>query len=207
MSASKYSYIGGFDGTSNVLAGMLTGIPVKGTQAHSFITCFLGLSDLNSSTIAHPDGKQAPVEFVELVLSKLDALGSAGKTNEGELAAMISYAQSFPRTFLALVDTYDTLMSGVPNFLAVGWGLFEVGYQPIGIRLDSGDLAYLSVETRKRFHRADSCIGEMVFSKCSIIASNDINEDVLLSLGRAEHEIDVFGMYSMSTQLILRLFR
>jgi nicotinate phosphoribosyltransferase len=185
--------MGGFDGTSNVLCGMHTGIPVKGTQAHSFITCFVGLCDLNSSYIATPNGDGEVVEFVELVLTKLELLGYSQKTNEGELAAMISYAQSFPDAFLALVDTYDTLMSGVPNFLAVGWSLHEVGYNPVGIRLDSGDLAYLSVETRHLFRNADSKIGKDIFTRCSIIASNDINEDVLLSLGRTENEIDVFG--------------
>ncbi|CAE7571078.1 NAPRT1 [Symbiodinium microadriaticum] len=194
MTASRYSYIGGFDGTSNVLAGMLTGIPVKGTQAHSFISCFLGLSDLNTSVIASPAAGQPPVEFVSVVLANLERLGYTNKTNEGELAAMISYAQSFPTSFLALVDTYDTLISGVPNFLAVGWGLFEVGYKPIGIRLDSGDLAYLSVEARSLFLAADVVVGQELFATCTIIASNDINEDVLLSLERAQHEIDVFAI-------------
>ena len=198
MTASRYSYIGGFDGTSNVLCGMFTGIPVKGTQAHSFITCFVGLSDLKTTLIASPIAGESPIEFVSVVMSKLDLLGFGNKTNEGELAAMISYAQSFPTSFLALVDTYDTLISGVPNFLAVGWALHEMGYKPTGIRLDSGDLAYLSVEARRQFRAADEIIGHELFTKCTIIASNDINEDVLLSLGRAENEIDVFGVFQIS---------
>eukprot|EP00602_Paraphysomonas_sp_CaronLab_P001175 CAMPEP_0185020246 /NCGR_PEP_ID=MMETSP1103-20130426/2846_1 /TAXON_ID=36769 /ORGANISM="Paraphysomonas bandaiensis, Strain Caron Lab Isolate" /LENGTH=515 /DNA_ID=CAMNT_0027551027 /DNA_START=102 /DNA_END=1649 /DNA_ORIENTATION=- len=192
MSASKYSYIGGFDGTSNVLSGMLTGIPVKGTHAHSFVMSYSGFSDLSRTTISNAVGKQ--VEFLELVKNKRKALGSTDKPNDGELAAFVSYAQSFPKGFLALVDTYDTLMSGVPNFLAVGWALHDLGFQPLGIRLDSGDLAYLSMEARRMFREADRIIGENIFETCSIIASNDINEDVLLSLGRCENEIDVFAI-------------
>lgn len=64
--------------------------------------------------------------------------------NDGELAAFIRYAQAFPTTFLALVDTYETILSGVPNYLSVALGLWRVaGIQAVGIRLDSGDLAYV----------------------------------------------------------------
>ena len=54
----------------------------------------------------------------------------------GELAAFIAYAQAFPKGFLALVDTYDTLQSGVPNFLCVALALSRMGHKPLGIRLD-----------------------------------------------------------------------
>merc|ERR1719197_699787 len=60
-------------------------------------------------------------------------------TNKGELAAFTSYAIAFPSSFLALVDTYDVLRSGLPNFLAVSLALRQCGYQPLGIRIDSGD--------------------------------------------------------------------
>lgn len=62
--------------------------------------------------------------------------------NDGELAAFIRYAQAFPTTFLALVDTYETILSGVPNYLSVALALWRIaGIKAVGIRLDSGDLA------------------------------------------------------------------
>ena len=70
-------------------------------------------------------------------------------TNEGELASFVAYAQAFPRGFVALVDTYDTMKSGVPNFVSVALGLLKMGYNPIGVRLDSGDLSYLSKATQE----------------------------------------------------------
>jgi nicotinate phosphoribosyltransferase len=193
FSASKYSFLGGFDGTSNVLAGKLSGIPVKGTHAHSFVMAYQGLAELKSTTLK-TEKEGVEVEFVDLVLEKLDFLGWSNKTNLGELAAFISFAQAFPQMFLALVDTYDTLRSGVPNFLAVGAALTDLGYQPIGIRLDSGDLAYLSNETRKLFIDADQLFNKSIFENCDIVASNDINEEVLLHLSRGKHEINVFGI-------------
>lgn len=62
-------------------------------------------------------------------------------SNKGELSAFLSYAYSFPDGFLALVDTYDTLDSGVINFLIVAKILSELGYRAKGVRLDSGNLA------------------------------------------------------------------
>lgn len=192
MSASRYAYMGGFDGTSNVLSGFVNNIPVKGTHAHSFVMSFTQLAELPCPTLPHAlSGEQR--EFVALVLEKKALLPWCARSNEGELAAFISYAQAFPGGFLALVDTYDSLLSGTPNYLAVGWALFELGYEPRGIRLDSGDLAYLSTRVRAMFQEADALIGQQVFSSGKIIVSNDINEDVLHSLNRSENSIDVFG--------------
>ncbi len=64
---------------------------------------------------------------------------------DSELEAFRAYAEVFPEGCLLLVDTYDTLGSGVPNAIKVFRELREKGYEPMGIRLDSGDLAYLSV--------------------------------------------------------------
>jgi nicotinate phosphoribosyltransferase len=193
ISASKYSYLGGFAGTSNVLAGKLFQIPVKGTHAHSFVMSYTQLADLHSTAITTPSGDT--VEFLALVLAKRSALGY-NDTNLGELAAFVAYAQAFPAGFLALVDTYDILRSGVRNFIAVGAVLWGLGYKPLGVRIDSGDLAHFSKEIRKCLQQVDAAEfqGETVFGKCNIVASNDINEHVLLNLAAQGHEIDTFGI-------------
>lgn len=198
MSASRYAYMGGFDGTSNVLSGFLHDLPVKGTHAHSYVMSFSDLDDISNTKIRHAS-RPEEVEFVSLVLQKRKELSCFPEGNDGELAAFITYAQAFPRGFLALVDTYDTLLSGVPSYLAVGWALHEVGYSPLGIRLDSGDLAYLSVKVRDMFRKADAVIGSDVFERGSIIVSNDINEDVLHSLRRSDNSIDI---YAVGTNLV-----
>jgi nicotinate phosphoribosyltransferase len=191
VSASRYSYLGGFDGTSNVLSGHLFHQPVKGTHAHSFVQAFHGLKDLDGKRhLSGIDGKKR--DFVSMVEEVREELGFTA-TNEGELTAFIAYARSFPHMFLALVDTYDTLKSGVPNFLCVAIALIRLGYTPAGIRLDSGDLAYLSKESRNLVIQA----GEKTqtdLSGIKIAASNDINEEVLLSLNQQGHEIDMFGI-------------
>jgi len=194
FSASKYSYVGGFDGTSNVLAAKLCGIACKGTHAHSYVMSYTGLSDLHKTTLADKKHGGKEVEFVQLCLQKRALLGYAA-THEGELAAYISYAQAYPDGLLALVDTYDTLGSGVPNFLAVGLALRDLGYDCLGIRLDSGDLSYLSKAAREKFRETDAKLdlGEF-FGKKNIVASNDLTEDVLYSLNQQQHEIDTFGI-------------
>lgn len=68
-----------------------------------------------------------------------------------ELYAFVSFACSYPATFSSLVDSYDTRESGIPNFLSVGLALADLGYQPLSIRLDSGDLAQLSIHAKKQF--------------------------------------------------------
>jgi nicotinate phosphoribosyltransferase len=191
ISASKYCYIGGFNGTSNVLAGKLFGLDVRGTHAHAYVMAHVDIKQLFTRNISTKDGKI--VDFVELVFQKKDFL-NFNSTNLGELAAFIEYAQAFPEGFLALVDTYDTLQSGVPNFILVALALDEIGYQPRGIRLDSGDLAYLSRETRAMFIKVDHKVGKNVLTKLTIVASNDINEEVLGSLNREGHSIDTFGI-------------
>ncbi len=193
VSASKYAYIGGFDGTSNVLAGKLFGMNVRGTMAHSYIMCYANLQELQSTTIPSPSDPAVRVEFLSLVLAKRAILGFEA-ANEGELAAFISYVQALPRNFLALLDTYDTLTSGVKNFISVAWALYEVGYKPLGIRLDSGDLGYLSLKVREAFLEVDAKIGISIFEKLNIAVSNDINEEVLLSLQRDGHSINTFAV-------------
>jgi nicotinate phosphoribosyltransferase len=191
VSASRYSYIGGFNATSNVRAGQLFGLPTLGTMAHSYVTSFFGLDEITNPDLAGPDGQKH--NFLDLVLQYRRQLGY-NHTNEGELAAFISFAQAFPEGFLALVDSYNTLESGVPNFVCVALALIHIGHKPIGVRLDSGDLAYFSKETRKLFRRTAETFSIESFSALSIVASNDIDESILFSLGQQGHEIDVFGI-------------
>ncbi|MCX6743718.1 MAG: nicotinate phosphoribosyltransferase [Candidatus Parcubacteria bacterium] len=191
ISAAKYAVMGGFNGTSNVLAGKLFNIPVKGTHAHAFVQSFTGLDDLTSPNINTWDGKV--VNFVELVMKYRRELGW-DNTNAGELIAFIAYAQAFPQGFLALVDTYNTLNSGVKNFLLVALALHECGYKALGIRLDSGDLAYLSQKSRELFKFVANKYQIAYFINLVIAASNDITVPGLLSMNQQGHEINTFGI-------------
>jgi nicotinate phosphoribosyltransferase len=187
ISASRYSYIGGFDATSNLAAGKLHGISTRGTHAHSFVSTFTSFESLFTRELGG-------VDIVDEALAVRKTLGFEG-ASDSELAAFIAYAQAFPDGFLALVDTYDTLNSGVPNFIAVASVLARLGHKAVGIRLDSGDLAYLSKEARSMFQDADKKLGEgSCIAKCLIMASNDINEAVLHSLNDQGHELDALGV-------------
>lgn len=104
-----------------------------------------------------------------------------------ELDAFMAYANTYPDGCLLLVDTYDTLNSGVPNAIKVFDYLKSKGHKPIGIRLDSGDLAYLSKEARKMLDAAGH-------SDCTIFASSDIDEYVLQALKEQGAKIDNYGV-------------
>lgn len=149
---------------------------------------FSSLSELDFPESRTIDG----IDMIEEV-QKIRRENNWMSTNEGELTAFISYAVSFPNGFLALVDTYDTLSSGVPNYCCVAIALYRLGYQPIGIRLDSGDLSYLSKEARNIFQTIGAKY-DFNLGGSKIVASNDINEAVLLSLNEQGHEVDVYGI-------------
>ncbi|KAF2882040.1 hypothetical protein ILUMI_24140 [Ignelater luminosus] len=198
LSASKYSYIGGFDGTSNVLAGKLFNIPVKGTHAHAYITSFTSFSELRSQTLTPKDGGE-PRDLLQLAVKWRTELVPLFKVvgteaSDGELAALISFAIAFPDGFMALVDTYDVKRSGLLNFCAVALALSELGYQALGIRIDSGDLAYLSNVAREYFSKISINYNIPWFKDLMIMASNDINEETILSLNDQGHKIDCFGI-------------
>ncbi|NLN69976.1 MAG: nicotinate phosphoribosyltransferase [Chloroflexi bacterium] len=91
---------------------------------------------------------------------------------EGELAAFQAYADIYPDDCLLLVDTIDTLQSGVPNAIRVFEKLRQKGHKPVGIRLDSGDLAHLSILAAKMLNEAG-------FPDVSIVLSNDLDELVI----------------------------
>jgi nicotinate phosphoribosyltransferase len=145
LAASRAAYIGGCEATSNVLAGKLFGIPVKGTHAHSWVMSF-----------------------------------------DDEMTAFEQYAAAMPNNCVFLVDTYDTI-EGVRKAIEVGRRLRETGHEMVGVRLDSGDLAYLSIEARK-------VLDEAGFPNAVIVASNDLDEGVVASLKHQGAKIAVWGV-------------
>lgn len=145
LAASRAAHIGGCSATSNVLAGKLYGIPVRGTHAHSWVMSF-----------------------------------------DTELDAFRNYARAMPNNCVFLVDTYDTL-EGVRNAIRVGLELRSAGHELVGIRLDSGDLAALSIEARKLLDQAG-------FTDAVVVASNDLDEFLMESLKNQGAKIRVWGV-------------
>jgi len=145
LAASRAAYVGGCVATSNVLAGKLFGIPVKGTHAHSWVMSF-----------------------------------------DSEEEAFDAYADALPNNAVLLVDTYDTLQ-GVRKAIATGRRLKAKGHALTGIHLDSGDLAYLSIQTRLLLNEAG-------FTDTKIVASNDLDEQTIVSLKQQGAAIDVWGV-------------
>ncbi|PYI51655.1 nicotinate phosphoribosyltransferase [Paenibacillus flagellatus] len=111
---------------------------------------------------------------------------------ESELAAFEAFAEVHPDRCVLLVDTYDTLRSGVPNAIKVGKALEAKGHRLKGIRLDSGDLAYLSIQAR-------NMLDEAGLGYVTITASNDLDENVMFDLKAQGARIDAWGI---GTQLI-----
>lgn len=143
---ARAAFIGGCQSTSNVLAGKRYGIPVSGTQAHSWIQCY-----------------------------------------SSELEAFRAYAKVFPDLCLLLVDTYDVLNSGVPNAIKVGLELEAQGHRFLGIRMDSGDLTYLSKEARRMLDDAG-------LKDAIIVASNDLDEETIFAIRAQGARIDAWGV-------------
>ena len=197
-SASKYSFIGGFVGTSNVQAGKLNSMTVWGTHAHAYVQSFASLDGIEALTLAHATtGEQ--VALLPKVLEYREKDPGNTVTNDGELAAFVAYACAFPDKFLCLVDTYDTLKSGLLNYCYVALALIEMGYHPRGIRLDSGDLVALSLACKDKFQQLAASAGSNDVNKAiwetqMIAASNDINEKVLHDLSNKSHGMNAFGI-------------
>jgi nicotinate phosphoribosyltransferase len=145
ISAARAAYIGGVAATSNVLAGRLFGIPVRGTHAHSWVQVF-----------------------------------------DDEQRAFDVYADAQPDNVTLLVDTYDSLV-GVERAIETGRRLKARGGSLAGIRLDSGDLAYLSIEARRMLDEAG-------FADTKIVASNDLDEYTIASLREQGARIDIWGV-------------
>jgi len=123
-----------------------------------------------------------------------------------ELDAFRAYADVYPDDCLLLVDTIDTLASGIPHAITVFEELRRQGHRPVGIRLDSGDLAYLSIHAAKMLNEAG-------FPETSIVLSNDLDELVIWQiLTQINQEAGRFGVdpehlrrrlvYGVGTRLI-----
>ena len=144
---ARAAMIGGCSATSNVLAGQMFDVPIRGTHAHSWIMCF-----------------------------------------DTEYEAFEYYAELYPKACILLVDTYDTLKSGVPNAIKVFQKMRDNGtLASHGIRLDSGDLAYLSKQARKMLDEAG-------FPDAFISASNDLDEYLISELKNQGAKISLWGV-------------
>lgn len=146
LSGARAAIIGGCAATSNVLAGQRFGVPVLGTQAHSWIMSF-----------------------------------------PREIEAFRAYARTFPEHCILLVDTYDTLATGLPNALTLARELAQQGHRFGGIRLDSGDLAELAARARRMLDEAG-------FADASILASGDLDAASITALEAVGAPIDGYGV-------------
>ncbi|GFP88222.1 nicotinate phosphoribosyltransferase [Phtheirospermum japonicum] len=207
IGASKYCYMGGFDATSNVAAGKLFGIPLRGTHSHAFVSSFMSTDEITEKSLKSSDGSKVCEDFVSLVqawLSKLksgtcseafEALNVYGLLFGKDILAIASNATPLCPIRIGLITIRSNVMrSGVPNFCAVALALNDLGYKATGIRLDSGDLAYLSCESRKFFQAVEKEFGVPDFGRTGITASNDLNEETLDALNKQGHEVDAFGI-------------
>lgn len=104
-----------------------------------------------------------------------------------ELEAFRAYARTYPNSCVLLVDTYDTLKSGLPNAIKVFGELQEKGHKPIGIRIDSGDLEYLSKKARVMLDSAG-------FKDAKIVASDNLDEQKIERLKASNAKIDSWGV-------------
>ncbi len=145
---ARAAMIGGCVATSNLLAGQMFNVPVRGTHAHSWIMSF-----------------------------------------QDEYTAFRTYASLYPTACILLIDTYDTLKSGLPNAIRVFREMRDSGIQlqGYGIRMDSGDLAYLSKQVRK-------ALDEAGFPDAVISASNDLDEYLISNLKQQGATITSWGV-------------
>jgi len=150
ITAARSAYIGGCHATSNVKAGQLYGIPVKGTHAHSWVMCF-----------------------------------------GDELESFRRYAKALPNNCIFLVDTYDSV-EGVKNAIQAGWELRREGYEMVGIRLDSGELADLSLTARRMLDEAG-------FENAAIVASNELDE---YRISKLKQRGAVIGVWGVGTHMV-----
>jgi len=146
ISASRAAYIGGATGTSNVFAGKIFGIPVRGTMAHSWVMSF-----------------------------------------EDEYQAFEKFAEFYPQNTILLIDTYNTLQSGLKNAIKIFKKLKKQGIKNFGVRLDSGDLEVLSKKVR-------NILDKFGLKEAKIVVSNELDENIVEQLLNRNAPIDIFGV-------------
>ncbi|MBI3038567.1 nicotinate phosphoribosyltransferase [bacterium] len=146
ITATRASFIGGCQGTTNVLAGKIFDIPLWGSMSHSWVLAF-----------------------------------------PSELEAFRAFVKVYPRNSILLVDTFDTLQEGLQNAITVGRELFGQGNSLLGIRLDSGDLTFLSQEARRMLDSSG-------LPNVKIVASNSLNEWIIETLKHQGALIDIWGV-------------
>lgn len=150
---AKAAIIAGCASTSNVLTGVMNGVPSTGTMAHSFVTSY-------------------------------------GSSVEGEYHAFIDYIHThIGENLILLIDTYDTLKCGILNAIRAfkECGISDGYPGGYGIRLDSGDLAYLSVKVRK-------LLDDHGLTECRIFATNGLDEYLISDLELQGARIDSYGV-------------
>ena len=145
LTAARAAYIGGCAGTSNLQAAQRFGIPVSGTQAHSWVMFF-----------------------------------------ENELEAFRSYARAMPNNCIFLVDTYNSI-DGIRHAIEVAGEMRRQGHEMIGLRLDSGDGAALSIKARQMLDNAG-------FANAKIVGSGNLDEYMITDLKQRGAKIDVWGV-------------
>ncbi len=143
ISASRAAFIGGCESTSDVIAGKLFGIPIRGTHAHSWIMAF-----------------------------------------DEEIMAFETFAKVMPKNCIMLIDTYNSVQ-GAKRAIKVAKSI--PGFELTGVRLDSGDLAKLSIEIRK-------LLDQEGFAKTQIMASNELDEYLIRDLKQQGAKITVWGV-------------
>lgn len=107
-------------------------------------------------------------------------------SHSSELEAFRSYAKIYPENSIFLIDTYDTLNSGIKNAIIAGGELIEKGYN-FGVRLDSGDISYLTREVRKELDRAG-------YPQAIISVSNELTEEIISTLTASGAPINSWGV-------------
>ncbi|MEN3013624.1 MAG: nicotinate phosphoribosyltransferase [Endomicrobiia bacterium] len=146
LSATRAAYIGGAFGTSNVLAGKMYNIPVRGTMAHSWVMSF-----------------------------------------DSEYEAFEKFTKLYPENAILLIDTYNTLKSGIKNAVKILKKLKRKGIKNFGIRLDSGDLETLSKKVRYLLDKEG-------LKEAKIVVSNELDEYIISQLLNRKSPIDIFGV-------------